>query len=89
CVNRSEATFAVADGAILYGLGALKGVGVEAMRLIPAARAAGGPFAGLIDFAGRVDLRRIGKKAVEMLAASGALDALDSDRRHVFENVET
>ncbi len=88
CVNRSEATFAVADGAILYGLGALKGVGVEAMRLIVAARAAGGPFAGLFDFAARVDLRRLGKKALEMLAAAGALDALDSNRRKVSENVE-
>ena len=58
------------------------------MRLIAAARAAGGPFAGLFDFAGRVDLRRLGKKALEMLAASGALDALDSNRRKAFENIE-
>ncbi|PJN92568.1 hypothetical protein CNY89_28580, partial [Amaricoccus sp. HAR-UPW-R2A-40] len=42
CVNRSEATFTVQDGAIVYALGALKGVGVEAMRLITAARGAGG-----------------------------------------------
>ncbi|MBP7002709.1 DNA polymerase III subunit alpha [Amaricoccus sp.] len=87
CVNRSAATFAVEDGAILYALGALKGVGVEAMRLIVAARGAG-PFTGLFDFAARVDLRRIGKKAMEMLARSGALDALDSNRRKAFESIE-
>ena len=89
CVNRSEATFTVREGAILYGLGALKGVGVEAMRLITAARAAGGPFGGLLDFAARVDLRRVGKKALEMLARAGGLDRLDSNRRKAFESLES
>ena len=85
CVNRSAATFTVEDGRIVYALGALKNVGVEAMRLIAEARAAGGRFAGLFDFAARVDLRRVGKRALEMLARAGALDALDSNRRKVFD----
>ncbi|PKP63078.1 MAG: DNA polymerase III subunit alpha, partial [Alphaproteobacteria bacterium HGW-Alphaproteobacteria-8] len=42
CVNRSEAAFSVADGALVYALAGLKGVGPEAMRLITAARAEGG-----------------------------------------------
>ena len=88
CVNRSEPTFSVGDGRIVYALGALKNVGVEAMRLIADARAAGGRFDGLFDFAARVDLRRVGKRALEMLARSGALDALDSNRRKVFESLE-
>jgi len=88
CVNRSEATFSVSEGRIVYALGALKNVGVEAMRLIADARAAGGRFDGLFDFAARVDLRRLGKRALEMLARSGALDALDSNRRKVFESLE-
>jgi len=88
CVNRSAATFVVEEGEILYALGALKGVGVEAMRLITAARAEGGAFGGLFDLAGRVDLRRVGKKALEMLARSGALDALEPNRRRAVEAVE-
>ncbi|TPE53619.1 DNA polymerase III subunit alpha [Amaricoccus solimangrovi] len=88
CVNRSEATFTVRDGEIVYGLGALKNVGVEAMRLITDARAAGGAFTGLFDFAARVDLKRVGKRALEMLARAGALDGLDSNRRKVFESLE-
>jgi DNA polymerase-3 subunit alpha len=88
CVNRSEATFTVASGRIVYALGALKNVGVEAMRLITEARAAGGRFDGLFDFAARVDLRRVGKRALEMLARSGAMDGLDSNRRKVFESLE-
>ena len=88
CVNRCSAEFGVEDGRILYALGALKNVGVEAMRLITDARAAGGAFQGLFDFASRVDLRRVGKRALEMLARSGALDALDSNRRKCFESLE-
>ncbi len=88
CVNRSAATFTVEEGRLLYALGALKGVGVEAMRLITEARQTGGAFEGLFDFAGRVDLRRVGKKAMEMLARAGAFDALDGNRRKVLENIE-
>jgi DNA polymerase-3 subunit alpha len=88
CVNRSAANFAVEDGAILYALGALKGVGVEAMRLVEAERARGGPFSGLLDLAARIDLRRIGRKALEMLARAGALDALDPNRRRACEGLD-
>ena len=91
CVNRSEAGFTVADGALVYALGALKNVGVEAMRLIAEARRAGGvdrPFATLFDLARRVDLRRVGKRPMEMLARAGAFDALDSNRRRVFESLD-
>jgi DNA polymerase III subunit alpha len=89
CVNRSEATFSVSEGRVVYALGALKNVGVEAMRLITEARTGGGAFRGLFDFAARVDLRRVGKRAMEMLARSGALDALDPNRRRVFESLES
>ncbi|MEM9812551.1 MAG: DNA polymerase III subunit alpha [Pseudomonadota bacterium] len=87
CVNRSEAVFAVEDGKILYALGALKNVGVEAMRLIVEARD-GRPFRDLFDFAERVDLRRVGKRPLEMLARAGAFDRLDGNRRKVFESLD-
>jgi len=87
CVNRSEATFTVHEGALVYALGALKNVGVEAMKLVTAGRA-GKPFATLFDFARRVDLKRVGKRPLEMLARSGAFDQLDSNRRRVFESLD-
>ncbi|MEH6645470.1 DNA polymerase III subunit alpha [Sulfitobacter sp.] len=83
CVNRSDATFKVVDGALVYALGALKNVGVEAMKLITEGRD-GKPFATLFDLARRVDLKRVGKRPLEMLARSGAFDVLDSNRRRVF-----
>ncbi|WP_092063203.1 DNA polymerase III subunit alpha [Poseidonocella pacifica] len=87
CVNRSEATFKVEDGALVYGLGALKNVGVEAMRLIVEGRA-DKPFVTIYDFARRVDLKRIGKRPLEMLARAGAFDELDRNRRRIFESIE-
>jgi DNA polymerase-3 subunit alpha len=88
CVNGSEAAFTVRDGAVVYALGAIKGVGPDAMRLIAGERAANGPYADLFDLARRVDLRRVGKRALEMMARAGAFDALDRNRRRVFENLE-
>jgi DNA polymerase-3 subunit alpha len=92
CVNRSEATFDVADGALVYALGALKNVGVEAMKLITEARRADGvdkPFATLFDMARRVDLKKVGKRPMEMLARAGAFDQLDPNRRRVFDSLDT
>jgi DNA polymerase-3 subunit alpha len=88
CVNRSEAAFAVQEGRILYALGALKGVGLEAMRLIVEGRA-GEPFADLFDFARRVDLRRVGKRPLETLARAGAFDGIERNRRRVLDGLET
>ena len=87
CVNRSDATFSVMAGKLVYALGALKNVGVEAMRLIVTGRA-DRPFATLFDLARRVDLKRVGKRPLEMLARSGAFDVLDSNRKRVFDNLD-
>jgi DNA polymerase-3 subunit alpha len=87
CVNRSEATFVVRKGALHYALGGLKNVGVEAMKLITTGRE-DRPFATLYDFARRVDLKRIGKRPLEMLARAGAFDELDRNRHRVFASIE-
>ena len=87
CVNRSLATFDVKDGKVVYALGALKNVGVDAMRLIVEARG-DKPFATLFDLARRVDLKRVGKRPLEMLARAGAFDVLDGNRARVFEGLD-
>ncbi|MDJ0627791.1 MAG: DNA polymerase III subunit alpha [Rhodobacter sp.] len=87
CVNRSEATFSVTDGKVVYALGALKNVGVEAMKLITEARG-NQSFVNLFDVARRVDLKRIGKRPMEMLARAGAFDQLDPNRRRVFDSLD-
>ncbi len=87
CVNASLATFTVRDGQVVYALGALKNVGVDAMGLIVSARGQK-PFATLFDFARRVDLKRVGKRPLEMLARAGAFDQLDPNRARVFEALD-
>ena len=87
CINRSLATFDVVDGALVYALGALKNVGLEAMNLIVDARG-DQPFVTVYDLARRVDLKKVGKRPLEMLARAGAFDGLDKNRRRVFESLE-
>jgi DNA polymerase-3 subunit alpha len=67
-----------ARGAIRYGLSAIKNVGEGAARTILEARAGGGPFVDLGDLARRVDLRLVGKRALECLIRVGACDAFGS-----------
>ncbi|MEO1680049.1 MAG: DNA polymerase III subunit alpha [Pseudomonadota bacterium] len=91
CVNRSDAAFAVDEGRIVYALGALKNVGADAMRMLVEARHVDGrdkPFVNVFDVARRVDLKRIGKRPLEMLARAGAFDVLDRNRRRVLESLD-
>ena len=91
CVNRSGADFEVALGEggktkILYALGALKNVGVDAMRHVVEVRREGGEFKDLFDFAERVDTRIVNKRAFENLARGGAFDCLGVERAVAFAN---
>ena len=88
CVNRSLATFSVKDGRVVYALGALKNVGVEAMRAIVEARG-DKPFATLFDLARRVDLKRVGKRPLEMLARAGAFDSIHANRAQLVAAADT
>jgi len=78
CINRSEVEFTIEhtpEGrAIRIGLGAIKNVGDEIMRLVVDARRARDSFKTLDDFADRVDLRKLNRKALECLIQAGALD---------------
>jgi len=81
-VNASDWDFRIEDqdgkAKIRFGLGAIKNVGQASVELIVQARAKGGPFRDLNDFASRVDLRAVGKRALECLIKVGALDQFGS-----------
>ncbi len=61
---------------IVYGLGAIKGLGEGPIDAIVEARQSGGPFTDLFDLCERVDARRVNRRAIEALIGSGALDEL-------------
>ncbi|GMG86885.1 DNA polymerase III subunit alpha [Biformimicrobium ophioploci] len=76
-VNLGEFQFSVdPDQRIIYGLGAIKGLGEGPVESIIAARQEGGPFKDLFDFCARVDPRKVNKRALEALIKSGALDSI-------------
>ncbi|HVW30669.1 MAG TPA: DNA polymerase III subunit alpha [Polyangiaceae bacterium] len=60
---------------IRFGLGAVRGLGEAALETVLEAREAGGPFADLFDFAGRVDAKRLNKGVLEALVQCGAFDS--------------
>ncbi|WP_201618575.1 DNA polymerase III subunit alpha [Psychrobacter maritimus] len=74
-VNRSEWHF-VADTPtnIIYGLGAIKGVGEGAVESIVDARRTDGPFKDLYDFCRRVDIKKVNKRTLEALVSAGCFD---------------
>jgi len=83
-VNCGEHMFTVNDdNEIVYGLGAIKGLGEGPIEALIQAREEGGPFTDLFDFCQRVDLRKVNKRALEALVKSGAFDTL-GERREVL-----
>ena len=78
-----------AASAIRYALSAIRNVGRQAMEALVQEREANGPYKSLADFADRLDHRVINKRQLESLACAGAFDSLNSNRRQVFEAVET
>lgn len=80
-VNRGEFQFSVdEEGRIIYGLGAIKGLGEGPVDSIIEARQGGGSFADLFDFCNRVEPRKVNKRAIEALIRSGAFDHLQEER---------
>jgi DNA polymerase-3 subunit alpha len=82
-VNLSAADFDVADGEVLYALGGIRNVGLQAMEHVVAVRAEGGPFKDLFDFVERVDPKQVNKRSFETLARAGAFDSLHANRAQI------
>ena len=84
-VNESELNFAVnKEGAVLYGLGGVKGVGEAAVEAIISERDKNGKYVDIYDFVERVDLSKCNRKAIENLAVAGAFDCLGIKREQFF-----
>ena len=81
-VNESYYKFAVnKDGAVRFGMGAIKGVGRGAVETIVECRKEGGPYKSVFDMTKRIDLRAANKKAFENLALAGGFDSLGDNHR--------
>ena len=88
CINRSGVKFSVNKEKILFGLGAIKNVGFEAMSKIVEDRKRNGKFVDIYDFAKRVPLKKVGKRPLEMLVNSGAFADFKFENTAILENLE-
>ena len=87
-VNTSEWRFTIADDrTLVYGLGAIKGVGEGAILALMETRQTGGPFRDLWDFCRRMDLQKMNRRVLEALIRSGALDELGANRATLMEHL--
>ncbi|WP_404399567.1 DNA polymerase III subunit alpha [Idiomarina seosinensis] len=88
-VNKGIYKFTVDEqGRVVYGIGAIKGVGEAPIETIVEARNEGGQFTDLFDFCCRVDLKRLNKRVMERLIRGGALDALGPHRAALMASLE-
>lgn len=88
-VSRSEYTFTVNDeGQIVYGLGAIKGLGEGPIQSIVEGRGDGEPYQDIFDFCRRIDLKKVNKRAMEALIRCGAMDKLGASRAQLMASID-
>lgn len=84
-VNESQIGFGVnKKGEIRFGLSAIKGMGTGAADAIVKERETNGAYKDIFDFAQRIDLSNVNRKAFESLAYSGGFDSLGIQREEFF-----
>ena len=87
-INSSAATFGIEDGAIRFGLAAVRNVGENAIVSMERVRAEGGKFRSLVDFCARVDMRAVNKRALESLIKCGAFDSIGTERNQLLASLD-
>ncbi len=88
-VNRGEFAFSVDDEQnIIYGLGAIKGLGEGPIESILATRERDGPVTDLFDFCCRTDARKVNRRAIEALIRAGAFDSLGTPRAVLMASLD-
>lgn len=74
-INKSYSKFTVEGDKIIFGLAAIRNVGINVVEAIVKAREDKGEFTSIMDFINKLDLGAINKRAVESLIKAGALDS--------------
>ncbi|WP_395345513.1 DNA polymerase III subunit alpha [Ningiella sp. W23] len=88
-LNAGQYKFTVnKQGQIVYGIGAIKGVGEGPVEAIIQARSDEGKFEDLFDFCEKVDLKKINKRVLEKLVLSGAMDNLGPHRASLMASIK-
>ncbi len=83
-INESEGVFSVSDGAIRYGLNAIKSLGRPVIEALTTEREEHGKFTDLKDFTKRLSGREVNKRTLENLIKAGACDSFGLNRRQMM-----
>ncbi|MEC9077293.1 MAG: DNA polymerase III subunit alpha [Pseudomonadota bacterium] len=87
-VNVGSFKFSVKAGEVIYGLGAIKGLGEGPIAQLVEAREADGPFTDLFDFCRRIGTGKVNRRAIESLIRAGAFDSLNEQRWVLMSSLE-
>jgi DNA polymerase-3 subunit alpha len=89
-VNGSRYKFyAQNENSVVYGLGAIKGVGEGPIESIIEERAANGEFKDLFEFCRRLSGTRVNRKVIEALIRSGSMDVFQKDRAVLLASLDS
>ena len=86
-INRSLVDFTPEGRNILFGLSAVRNVGLGAIECLIQARDQDGPFQSLADLCDRVDLHAVNRRALESLILAGALDKINPNRNQLIQHL--
>ena len=86
-INKCFSDFRAIKGKLVYGLGAIKNVGYEAISNIVNEREKNGSFKSLVDFVNRVKIKDVNKLQLEGLVKAGVFDEFDKDRGKIFNSI--
>ena len=86
-INKCFSDFKATNGKIIYGLGAIKNVGFEAISNITKEREKNGDFKSFVDFIYRVDAKHVNKLQLEGLVKAGVFDEFDKDRNKILNSI--
>ena len=86
-INKCFSDFRAIKGKLVYGLGAIKNVGYEAISNIVNEREKNGSFKSLVDFINRVKIKDVNKLQLEGLVKAGVFDEFDKDRGKIFNSI--
>jgi DNA polymerase-3 subunit alpha len=88
-INRPRSEFGVRDGQVVFGLGAVRGVGAAAIDVVAACREElARDFTDLFDLCEHVDLQKVNRKVLEGLINAGAMDLLPGHRRQLLMSLD-
>ena len=90
-INRSEPYFCVQkeDGnkVIVYGLGAIRNISLQAMETLCSERQENGPYKDIFDLIDRADAKIVNKRQLEYLIKAGAFDSICPNRKQLFDSI--